>query len=173
MMARPSRTQPKCHSPLNSCFVPSDAILVTSTSQAPTNCPKSMRCSARSGWGPCACRASIIESVSILAPYACAIKPTPIYQHGAMQASPIGIKLREERKTTKGSLCHHEAKHRATNPDGGAMNSVTPLSEIVRQILEEAANVLAKESGFPQRARVLSGADFAQTLIFGWLSEPE
>ncbi len=46
----------------------SAAILVTSTSQAPTNCPKSMRCSARSGWGPRACRASIIESVSIISP---------------------------------------------------------------------------------------------------------
>ena len=53
------------------------------------------------------------------------------------------------------------------------MNSVTQLTETVRQILEEEANVLAKESGFIQRERVLSGADFAQTLIFGWLGEPE
>src|SRR5260370_12644299 len=53
------------------------------------------------------------------------------------------------------------------------MNSVTQLTETVRQILEEEANVLAKESGFIQRERVLSGADFAQTLIFGWLGQPE
>lgn len=53
------------------------------------------------------------------------------------------------------------------------MNSVTQWTETLRQILEEEANVLAKESGFIQRERVLSGADFAQTLIFGWLSEPE
>ena len=53
------------------------------------------------------------------------------------------------------------------------MNSVTQLTETVRQILEEEANALAKESGFIQRERVLSGADFAQTLIFGWLGEPE
>jgi len=55
----------------------------------------------------------------------------------------------------------------------GAMNSVPHLTETLRQILEEEANALAKESGFIQRERVLSGADFAQTLIFGWLAEPE
>lgn len=53
------------------------------------------------------------------------------------------------------------------------MSSVTQWTETMRQILEEEANELAKESGFIQRERVLSGADFAQTLIFGWLSEPE
>src|SRR6266567_1848680 len=55
----------------------------------------------------------------------------------------------------------------------GAMNSVPHLTETLRQILEEEANALAKESGFIQRERVLSGADFAQTLIFGWLAESE
>jgi hypothetical protein len=64
-------------------------------------------------------------------------------------------------------------KNFPTNRDGGAMNSVTQLTETLRQILEEETNTLAKESGFIQRERVLSGADFAQTLIFGWLSEPE
>src|SRR2546430_645845 len=59
------------------------------------------------------------------------------------------------------------------NRDGGAMTSVTQWTETLRQILEEEANALAKESGFIQRERVLSGADFAQTLIFGWLGEPE
>lgn len=53
------------------------------------------------------------------------------------------------------------------------MNSVSYIAETLRQILEEEANVLAKETGFMQRERVISGADFAQTLIFGWLSEPE
>ena len=53
------------------------------------------------------------------------------------------------------------------------MNSVTHLTETIGQILEEEANALAKETGFIQRERVLWGADFAQTLIFGWLGEPE
>src|SRR5258708_38549368 len=53
------------------------------------------------------------------------------------------------------------------------MISVTQLAETLRQILEEEANELAKETGFVQRERSISGADFAQTLIFGWLQEPE
>jgi hypothetical protein len=52
------------------------------------------------------------------------------------------------------------------------MTSVTQVSETLRQILEEEANTLAKETGFIQRERTLSGADFAQILIFGWLAEP-
>jgi hypothetical protein len=53
------------------------------------------------------------------------------------------------------------------------MISVTQFAETLRQILEEEANELAKETGFVQRERSISGADFAQTLIFGWLQEPE
>jgi hypothetical protein len=53
------------------------------------------------------------------------------------------------------------------------MISVTQVAETLRQILEEEANELAKETGFIQRERIISGADFAQTLIFGWLEEPE
>jgi len=53
------------------------------------------------------------------------------------------------------------------------MNSVTQVAETLRQILEEEANELAKQTGFIQRERTISGADFAQTLILGWLEEPE
>ena len=53
------------------------------------------------------------------------------------------------------------------------MTSVTQFSETLRQSLEEEANALAKETGFIQRERIITGADFAQTLIFGWLAEPE
>ncbi len=53
------------------------------------------------------------------------------------------------------------------------MISVPQFAETLRQILEEEANQLAKETGFIQRERTISGADFAQTLIFGWLEEPE
>src|SRR5260370_16490528 len=75
--------------------------------------------------------------------------------------------------TTKSSLCHHEEKQQSMKHDGGAMFSVTQFAETLRQILEEEANELAKETGFVQRERSISGADFAQTLIFGWLQEPE
>ena len=53
------------------------------------------------------------------------------------------------------------------------MISVTQLTQTLRQILEEEANELAKETGFIQRERRISGADFAQTLIFGWLQDPQ
>src|SRR6185312_11270813 len=70
-------------------------------------------------------------------------------------------------------MCHHERKHMYCIRDGGAMNSVTQVAETLRQILEEEANELAKQTGFIQRERTISGADFAQTLILGWLEEPE
>jgi hypothetical protein len=75
--------------------------------------------------------------------------------------------------TNKSSVCHHEEKPFAMNHDGGAMISVTQVAETLRQILEAEANQLAKDTGFIQRERTISGADFAQTLIFGWLEEPE
>jgi DDE family transposase len=53
------------------------------------------------------------------------------------------------------------------------MISIPQFAETLRQILEEEANQLAKETGFIQRERTITGADFAQTLIFGWLEEPE
>jgi hypothetical protein len=43
----------------------------------------------------------------------------------------------------------------------------------IERILNEEADQLAREVGFTQRQRVLSGADFVQTLIWGWLQEPQ
>src|SRR5437588_5310987 len=53
------------------------------------------------------------------------------------------------------------------------MNSVTQCAETIQQIIDEEAEQLAREVGFIQRLRVLSGADFVQSLILGWLQEPE
>ena len=53
------------------------------------------------------------------------------------------------------------------------MSSVTHFAETVQRILTEEADQLAREVGFIQRERVLSGADFVQSLLFGWLQEPE
>lgn len=53
------------------------------------------------------------------------------------------------------------------------MPSVSQIATALQQILEDEATTLAKETGCIQRERVLSGADLAQTLIFGWLQEPE
>lgn len=40
-------------------------------------------------------------------------------------------------------------------------------------MLGETADELARQSGFIQRQRKLSGASFAQTLVFGWLADPQ
>jgi Transposase DDE domain len=53
------------------------------------------------------------------------------------------------------------------------MESVSQMAHILSQVLETEANCLARETGWQQRERKLSGADFVQTLIFGWFQEPE
>lgn len=52
------------------------------------------------------------------------------------------------------------------------MGSVSQIAEALQQILNEQANILAKETKFIQREREVKGSDFAQALIFGWLQEP-
>src|SRR5436305_14697750 len=56
---------------------------------------------------------------------------------------------------------------------GDPMTSVTQVAQTVQRILAEEVEQLAREVGFIQRLRVLSGADFVQSLILGWLQEPE
>lgn len=53
------------------------------------------------------------------------------------------------------------------------MLSIPDLTDTLHTVLEEEATALAKETGFIERERQLSGADFAQIVIFGWLQEPE
>ena len=53
------------------------------------------------------------------------------------------------------------------------MSTITQCAATVQRILEEEAEQLAREVGFTQRERVISGADFVQSLILGWLQEPE
>ena len=53
------------------------------------------------------------------------------------------------------------------------MSTITQFAETVQRILGEEVEHLAREVGFIQRERVISGADFVQSLILGWLQEPE
>ena len=53
------------------------------------------------------------------------------------------------------------------------MTSIPQIAESLQHILEEEAVTLAKETGFIQRERTLTGADFAQALILGWLQRPD
>ena len=51
--------------------------------------------------------------------------------------------------------------------------SVSQQAEALKRILEEEAVCLARETGFIERERAISGADFAQALILGWLQRPD
>lgn len=50
--------------------------------------------------------------------------------------------------------------------------SIDQLSKILQQLLIDDAKQIGRESGFIQRQRKFNGASFAQTLIFGWQTNP-
>src|SRR5256714_11054794 len=53
------------------------------------------------------------------------------------------------------------------------VSSVSQVEMSLKHIMEERANVLARETGCIERQRKFSGADLLQTLVFGWLSHPD
>lgn len=53
------------------------------------------------------------------------------------------------------------------------MTTIPQLSQILQRLLIEDANRIGRESGFIQRQRKLSGASFAQRVIFGWQANPQ
>jgi len=53
------------------------------------------------------------------------------------------------------------------------LTTIPQLSQILQQLLIEDANRIGRESGFILRQRKLSGASFAQSLIFGYQANPQ
>src|SRR5882672_10225287 len=51
------------------------------------------------------------------------------------------------------------------------MISVSQIGEVLEQVLEKDAKRIAREIGFVKRERNLNGADFVQTVVFGWLEK--
>jgi hypothetical protein len=51
--------------------------------------------------------------------------------------------------------------------------TVAQIEKKLKQIMEERAQILAKETGAIKRERKFNGADLLQTLVFGWLSHPQ
>ena len=47
------------------------------------------------------------------------------------------------------------------------------LDEMIQELLGNIVHELARETKFVQRQSKMSGAHFAQALIFGWMSHPE
>ncbi len=52
------------------------------------------------------------------------------------------------------------------------MTSLAQLSSTLQTILSDVADQAAYRTGFVQRESQLGGAEFVQTLVFGWLDEP-
>jgi len=53
------------------------------------------------------------------------------------------------------------------------MEIISQVALAMQMVLTETADQLAQETGLIKRQRKLSGASFAQTLVFGWLSNPD
>ncbi len=53
------------------------------------------------------------------------------------------------------------------------MSILTSLTQTMPPLLTSLAEAVAKQTGFLQRRRKLTGAQFVQTLVFGWLAAPE
>jgi len=51
--------------------------------------------------------------------------------------------------------------------------TIPQLSTILQTLLIEDAKRLGRTSGFIQRQRKVTGSSFAQTLVFGWQSNPQ
>src|SRR5262245_45995244 len=53
------------------------------------------------------------------------------------------------------------------------MVTIPQLSAALRATLQECATAQAHASGFTQRRSKLTGAAFVQTLVWGWLAQPQ
>ncbi len=53
------------------------------------------------------------------------------------------------------------------------MASIPQVAQVLRTVLTRVANRAARTTRFVQRRSKLSGAKFVQTLVFGWLANPE
>jgi hypothetical protein len=53
------------------------------------------------------------------------------------------------------------------------MDSITQVAQEMQNILTDEADQLACQKGFVQRKSKMSGAKFVQSLVFGWMSNPQ
>ena len=53
------------------------------------------------------------------------------------------------------------------------MTIITRISQAMQQVLSQTAMKAAQETGFIQRQMKVSGANFCQTVVLGWLQDPE
>lgn len=52
------------------------------------------------------------------------------------------------------------------------MTTITELARVMQELLGHTADEIGRSSGFIRRERKLTGSRYAQTLVFGWMSNP-
>lgn len=53
------------------------------------------------------------------------------------------------------------------------MDILTRIADAMQDVLTETADTIASETGFVKRQRKVTGSKFVQTLVFGWLDNPD
>ena len=53
------------------------------------------------------------------------------------------------------------------------MTSIPHVADAMRTVLEAVARTVARTSGAIKRERAMDGAQLVQTLVFGWLANPD
>ena len=53
------------------------------------------------------------------------------------------------------------------------MDILSKITDAMQVVLSETANAIARKTGFIKRLKKLSGSAFVQTLVFGWLDNPD
>ena len=53
------------------------------------------------------------------------------------------------------------------------MDILSKITDAMQVVLSETADAIARKTGFIKRQRKLRGSDFVQTLVFGWLDNPD
>jgi hypothetical protein len=71
--------------------------------------------------------------------------------------------------------CRKDPLERALSHKGaqGQLEELDALDSQVKEFLEHVSEEVARETGFIKRKRAITGALFAQVLIFGWMIQPE
>ena len=53
------------------------------------------------------------------------------------------------------------------------MDILSKITDAMQFVLSETAKAITRQTGFIKIQRKLTGSDFAQTLVFGWLDNPD
>ena len=64
-------------------------------------------------------------------------------------------------------------KQSTTKKRSSLMDILSRIADAMQGVLTETADIIASETGFVKRHRKVTGSKFVQTLVFGWLDNPD